>query len=59
MKNNSEIIKTEILRIINESGKIRSTELVKRVTKSMGNEKIVYRKISELIESGEIEKNSQ
>ncbi len=56
MKNNSEIIKTEILRIINESGKIRSTELVKRVTKSMGNEKIVYRKISELIESGEIEK---
>ena len=56
MKNNSEIIKIEILRIINENGKIRGTELVKRVTKSVGSEKIVYREISELVESGEIEK---
>lgn len=56
MKNNSEIIKIEILRIINENGKIRGTELVKRVTKSVGSEKIVYREISELVESGEIER---
>ena len=56
MKDNSEIIKIEILRVINENGKIRGTELVKRVTKSVGNEKIVYREISELVESGEIEK---
>ena len=56
MKNNSEIIKIEILRVINENGKIRGTELVKRVTKSVGSEKIVYREISKLVESGEIEK---
>ena len=56
MKGSSEIIKIEILRIINENGKIRGTELVKRVTKSVGSEKIVYREIGELVESGEIEK---
>ena len=56
MDKNSEIIKTEIIRILNENGKIRGTELAKRVIKKVGNEKIVYREISELVESGEIEK---
>jgi DNA-binding HxlR family transcriptional regulator len=56
MDKNSEIIKTEIIRILNENGKIRGTELAKRVIKKVGNEKIVYREISELVESGEVEK---
>ena len=56
MRDNSEIIKTEIIRILNENGRIRGTDLVKRVTKKIGNEKIVYREISSLVESGEIEK---
>ena len=56
MDKNSEIIRTEIIRILNENGKIRGTELVKRVIKKVGSEKIIYREISELIESGEIEK---
>ncbi len=56
MDKNSEIIRIEIIRILNENGKIRATELAKRVIEKMGNEKIVYREISELVEAGEIEK---
>jgi DNA-binding HxlR family transcriptional regulator len=56
MDKNSQIIRTEIIRILNENGKIRGTELAKRVIKKMGNEKTVYREISALVESGEIEK---
>ena len=51
-----EIIKTEIIRILNESGKIRGNELAKRVIEKVGNEKIVFREISKLVEKGEIEK---
>ncbi|AFS82652.1 hypothetical protein [Candidatus Nitrosopumilus sediminis] len=56
MDKNSEIIKTEIIRILNENGKTRGTELAKRVIEKVGNEKIVYREISALVESGEIDK---
>lgn len=56
MKKSTEIIRTEIIRILNENGKIRGTELAKRVIEKMGNEKIVYREISALVEAGEIEK---
>jgi len=56
MDKNLEIIKTEIIRILNENGKIRSSELAKRVIEKVGNEKTVYREISELVEKGEIEK---
>ena len=56
MDKNSEIIRTEILRILNESGKLRGNELAKRVIKKVGNEKIVYREISSLVEDGEIDK---
>jgi hypothetical protein len=52
MDKNSEIIKTEIMRILNENGKIRG----KRVIEKVGNEKIVYREISALVEAGEIDK---
>lgn len=51
-----DIIKTEIIRVLNENGKTRGTELAKRVIAKVGNEKIVYREISALVESGEIEK---
>ena len=54
MDKNSEIIRTEVIRILNENGKIRSNELAKRVIKKVGNEKTVYREISQLVESGEI-----
>lgn len=56
MNKNSEIIKTEIIRILNENGKTRGTELAKRVMEKVGNKKIVYREISALVESGEIDK---
>ena len=56
MDKNTQIIRTVIIRILNETGKIRGAELVKRVIKKMGNEKIVYREISELVEAGEIDK---
>jgi len=56
MDKNSEIIRIEILRILNENGKIRGNELAKRVIKKVGNEKIVYREISSLVEAGEIDK---
>ena len=56
MDKNSEIIRTEIIRILNENGKIRGNELAKRVIQKMGNEKTVYREISSLVEAGEIEK---
>ena len=56
MDKNSEIIRTEIIRILNENGKIRGTDLAKRVIQRVGNEKTVYREISALVESGEIEK---
>ena len=53
---NSEIIRIEIIRILNENGKTRGTELAKRVMEKVGNEKTVYREISALVESGDIEK---
>jgi DNA-binding HxlR family transcriptional regulator len=56
MDKNSEIIRTEIIRILNENGKTRGNELAKRVIQKMGNEKIVYREISSLVEAGEVEK---
>jgi len=56
MSKNLGIIRTEIIRILNENGKIRGTELAKRVIKKVGNEKMVYREISALVEAGEIEK---
>jgi DNA-binding HxlR family transcriptional regulator len=56
MNKNSGIIRTEIIRILNENGKIRGTELAKRVIEKVGNEKMVYREISALVEAGEIEK---
>ena len=56
MDKNSEIIRIEIIRILNENGKIRGTELAKRVIEKVGNEKTVYREISSLVETGEIEK---
>ena len=56
MDKNSEIIRTEIIRILNENGKTRGTDLAKKVIEKVGNEKIVYREISALVESGEIEK---
>ena len=56
MDKNSGIIRTEIIRILNENGKIRGTELAKRVIEKVGNEKIVYREISALVEAGEVEK---
>lgn len=52
----SDIIRTEILRVLNESGKIRGSELTSRVVKKVGNEKMVHREISLLVESGEVEK---
>ena len=57
MDKNSDIIKIEIIRILNENGKIRGTELAKRLIKKVGDETIVYREISALVESREIEKN--
>ncbi len=56
MEDDSEIIQTEILRILNESGRTRGSELVKRVIKRVGNEKMIYREISSLVESGEVER---
>lgn len=56
MEGNSEIIRTEILRALNEGGKTRGTDLVKRIIKKVGNEKMIYREISSLVESGEVEK---
>ena len=56
MENNANVIQTEIIRILNENGRTRGTELVKRVIKKTGNEKAVYREISALLESGEIER---
>ena len=56
MDKNLGIIRTEIIRILNENGKIRGTELAKRVIEKVGNEKMVYREISALVEAGEIEK---
>lgn len=56
MEKDAEIIRTEIIRILNENGKTRGTDLAKRVIDKVGNEKIVYREISALVEAGEIEK---
>lgn len=52
----SDIIRTEILRVLNESGKIRGSELTSRVIMRVGNEKMVHREISMLVESGEVER---
>ncbi len=52
----TNIIRTEILRVLNESGKLRGTELTSRVIKKVGNEKLVHREISLLVESGEVER---
>lgn len=57
MDKNSEIIRIEIIRILNENGKTRGTDLAKRVINKVGNEKIVYREISTLVQEGEIEKS--
>ena len=56
MAKNSEIIKTEIIRILNENGKTRGADLARRVIEKVGNEKIVYQEISALVQAGEIEK---
>jgi len=56
MNSDSNVIRVEILRVLNESGKIRSSELTSRVIKKVGNEKMVHREISLLVESGEIER---
>lgn len=56
MATDSDIIRTEILRVLNESGKIRGSELTNRVIKRVGNEKMVHREISSLVESGEVGK---
>jgi len=56
MNKNLGIIRTEIIRILNENGKIRGTDLAKRVIEKVGNEKMVYREISALVEAGQIEK---
>lgn len=56
MKKNLGIIRTEIIRILNENGKTRGTELTKRVIEKVGNEKTVYREISALVEAGEVKK---
>ncbi len=56
MKKNLEIVRIEIIRVLNENGKTRGTDLAKRVIQKVGNEKIVYREISALVEAGEIEK---
>jgi len=56
MNKNLEIIRTEIIRILHENGKTRGTDLAKRVIEKVGNEKIVYREISALVEAGEIQK---
>ena len=57
MDKNSEIIRTEIIRILNSNGKTRGSDLAKKVMKKVGNEKTVYREISALVEAGEIEKS--
>jgi len=51
MVEDSEIIRIEIIRVLNESGTIRGNDLVNRVTKKDGNEKLVYREIGSLAES--------
>ncbi len=56
MAKNSEIIKTEIIRILNENGKTRGADLARRVIEKVGNEKIVYQEINALVQAGEIEK---
>ena len=56
MENKTQIIRTEIIRVLNESGKIRSSELIRRVSKKIDNKKMIYREISSLVESGEIER---
>lgn len=56
MVTDTNIIRTEILRVLNESGKLRGTELTSRVIKKVGNEKLVHREISLLVESGEVER---
>lgn len=56
MGNESQIIRTEIIRVLNENGKTRASELVRRIAKKVGDEKMIYREISSLVESGEIEK---
>jgi len=44
MDKNSGIIRTEIIRVLNENGKIRGTDLAKRVIEKVGNEKMVYKR---------------
>ena len=52
----SEIIRAEIMRILNENGRTNGTELAKRAIRKVGNEKTVYAEISAMVESGQIEK---
>jgi len=56
MMENSDIIRIEIIRVLNESGTIRGNDLVNRVTEKVGSKKLVYREIGSLVEAGEIEK---
>lgn len=56
MVEDANIIRTEIFRVLNECGKMRGSDLTSRVIKRVGNEKMVHREISLLVESGEIGK---
>lgn len=56
MVTDTNIIRTEILRVLNEGGKMRGSDLTSRVIKRVGNEKMVHREISLLVESGEVGK---
>ena len=57
MNSDSDVIKTEIIRILNENGNLRDTDLVRQVVKRVGNEKAVYKEISALVQAGEIERH--
>ena len=56
MDKDSDVIKTEIIRILNENGNLRDTDLVRHVLRKVGNEKTVYKEISTLVQAGEIER---
>lgn len=56
MNKDSEIIRTEIIRVLNENGKLRDIDLARQVMRKVGNEKTVYKEISTLVQAGEIER---
>jgi len=49
-------IRSEIRRILESGGKLRSKELAEEVMKKIGSEKTVYREIKKMAESGELQK---